>query len=113
VLRPNGKPVLKGSSSSTELERTANGSATGGVFTIGMAEAGRSITPDSAFQTSDLESERIAVYRAENGERIFSVAVASPSPTRQTFVLSPAGDQLAVLEGDEIDLYKIPAVPGR
>jgi hypothetical protein len=110
VLRPNGKPVLKGSSSSTELERTANGSATGGVFTIGMAEAGRSITPDSAFQTSDLQSERIAVYRADNGERVFSVAVASPAPSMQTFVLSPAGDQLAVLEGDEIDLYKIPAV---
>jgi hypothetical protein len=113
VLRPNGKPVLKGSSSSTELERTANGSATGGVFTISMAEAGRSITPDSAFQTSDLQSQRIAVYRAENGERIFSVAVASPAPTVQTFVLSPGGDQLAVLEGDEIDLYKIPAVHSR
>jgi len=113
VLRPNGKPVLKGSPSSTELERTANGSATGGLFTIAMAEAGRSITPDSAFQTSDLQSERIAVYRADNGERVFSVAVVSPAPTMQTFVLSPAGDQLAVLEGDELDLYQIPAVQSR
>jgi hypothetical protein len=108
VLRPNGKPVLKGPSSSTELERTANGSATGGAFTIGMAEAGKSISPDSAFQTSDLESEHIAVYRAENGERVFSVAVASPAPSVQTFVLSPSGDQLAVLEGDKIALYEIP-----
>jgi hypothetical protein len=78
-----------------------------------MAEAGRSITPDSAFQTSDLRSERIAVYRADDGERVFSVAVASPAPTMQTFVLSPAGDQLAVLEGDEIDLYEIPAGQSR
>jgi hypothetical protein len=110
VLRSNGRSVLKGSSSSTELERTANGSATGGAFTIGMAEAGKSISPDSAFQTSDLESERIAVYRAGNGERVFSVAVASPAPTVQTFVLSPSGDQLAVLEGDKIALYEIPGM---
>ena len=113
VLRPDGKPVLKGSSSSTELERIANGSATGGAFTIGMAEAGKSIAPDSAFQTSDLQSERIAVYRSENGEKIFSVAVPTPSPTAQTFVLSPSGDQLAVLEGDKIALYEIPGAQGR
>lgn len=113
VLRPSGKPVLKGASSSTELERTANGSAAGGAFTIGMAEAGKSIAPDSAFQTSDLQNERIAVYRAENGERIFSVAVATPAPTVQTFALSPAGDRLAVLEGDKIALYEIPGASGR
>ncbi|MGA7218390.1 MAG: hypothetical protein WBX38_08755 [Candidatus Sulfotelmatobacter sp.] len=112
VLRPSGKPVLKGSSSSTELERTASGSAAGGAFTIGMAEAGKSIAPDSAFQTSDLLNERIAVYRAENGQRVFSIAVAAPAPTVQTFVLSPAGDRLAVLEGDKIALYQIPGARG-
>jgi hypothetical protein len=113
VLRPNGKPVLKGWSPLAELEHTASGVVIGGAFTIGMAEAGKAIAADSAFRTSDLESERIAVYRAENGERIFSVTVPSPAPTVQTFVLSPAGDQLAVLQGDEIALYEIPAAGGR
>jgi hypothetical protein len=113
VLRPNGKPVLKGSSSSTELERTANGSANGGAFTIGTAEAGKSIAPDSAFQTSDLQSARIAVYRTDSGERVFSVAVATPAPTVQTFVLSPSGNQLAVLESDKIALYEIPGIQRR
>lgn len=113
VLRSDGKPVLKGWSSSLELEHTASGVATAGTFTIGMAEAAKSITADSAFRTSDLEKERIAVYRAENGERIFSVAIPSPSPSVQTFVLSPTGDQLAVLRGDEIAFYEIPNAGGR
>lgn len=113
VLRSDGKPVLKGWSSSAELEHTASGDASAGTFTIGMAEAAKSIVSDSAFRTSDLESERIAVYRAENGERIFAVAIPSPAPTVQTFVLSPAGDQLAVLQGDEIALYEIPTAGGR
>jgi hypothetical protein len=113
VLRSDGKPVLKGWSPSAELEHTASGVATAGTFTIGMAEAAKSIVADAAFRTSDLESERIAVYRTENGERIFSVAIPSPAPTVQTFVLSPEGDQLAVLEGEEIAFYKIPITGGR
>jgi len=113
VLRPDGKPVLKGWSSSTELQHTASGVATAGTFTVGMAEAAKSIAADSAFRTSDLECERIAVYRAENGERIFTVAIPSPVPTVQTFVLSPTGDQLAVLRGDEIALYEIPTAGRR
>jgi len=107
VLRPDGKAVLKGSSSSAELEPASNGSATGGAFAIGVAEAGKSIAPDSAFRTSDVQSERIAVYRAENGKRIFSVAIPSPAPTVQTFGLSPVCNQLAVVDGDTIELYKI------
>jgi hypothetical protein len=113
VLRSNGKPVLKGWSSLAELEHRASGDANGGTFTIGMAEAAKPIGADSAFQTSDLESERIAVYRTENGERMFAVAIPSPAPTVQTFVLSPAGDQLAVLQGDEIAFYTIPMTGGR
>jgi hypothetical protein len=113
VLRADGKPVLKGWSPSAQLEHTASGDATAGTFTIAMAEAAKSIPAEAAFRSSDLERERIAVYRAENGERIFAVAIPSPAPTVQTFVLSPAGDQLAVLQGDEIGLYEIPMAGGR
>jgi hypothetical protein len=109
VLRPDGKPVLKGLSTSAELEQMANGIATGGEFTIGMAEAAKSIAATSAFSAADLQSERIAVYRTENGERLFAVAVPSPAPTVQTFVLSPDGHQLAVLEGEQIAFYEMPS----
>jgi hypothetical protein len=107
VLRPDGKPVLKGSSPSAEFEQTATGIATGSAFTIGLAEA-KSMAANSAFSAVDLESERIAVYRTENGERMFAVAIPSPAPTVQTFVLSPDGDQLAVLAGDQIAFYAMP-----
>jgi hypothetical protein len=109
VLRPDGKPVLKGLSTSVDLEQMANGTATGSTFTIGMAEAAKSIAASSAFSAADLRSERIAVYRTENGERLFAVAIPSPVPTVQTFVLSPEGHQLAVLEGEQIAFYEMPS----
>jgi hypothetical protein len=113
VLRPNGKPILKGRSPSAELEHTASGAATGGSFAIGIAEAAKSIVPESAFRTSDIHNERIAIYRTENGERMFTVNVPAPVPTVQTFVLSPDGNQLAVLRGDQIAFYEMPTPGGR
>jgi hypothetical protein len=107
VLRPDGKPVLNGSSSSDELEQVASGAASGSAFTVGMAKAAKSIAFNTAFSSSDLESERIAVYRSDNGGKLFSLTVPSPAPTMQTFVLSPAGNQLAVLAGDQIAFYKV------
>jgi len=109
VVRPDGKPVLKGSSPMAELEQTAHGIATGSVFAIGLAEAAMSITADSPFRPADLESERIAVYRSDNGKRIFAVAVPSPVPAVQTFALSPDGNELAVLQSDQITFYQMPA----
>jgi hypothetical protein len=108
VLRPDGKPVLKGSSPSAELEQVANGIATGSAFTIGVAEVAKSVAANSAFSSSDLASERIAVYRSGNGERMFAVTVPAPVPTVQTFVLSPDGSQLAVLSGEQIAFYEMP-----
>jgi len=55
-----------------------------------------------------IESENIGVYRVENGRREFAVSIASPIPTLQTFVLSPEGDQLAVLKEDQIAFYTVP-----
>ncbi|MGH9529033.1 MAG: hypothetical protein ACRD2S_03840 [Terriglobales bacterium] len=105
MLRPDGKPVLKGWSPSQELEQTANGA--GGTFAVGVAKASRPIPPESIFRVTDLESENIGVYRVENGRREFSVSITSPLPTLQTFVISPNGDQLAVLKGQEIAFYAI------
>jgi hypothetical protein len=108
VLRPDGKPVLRGTSPVAEFEQTAAGVATANAFTIGMAEAAKSIVSDSAFHASDLASERIAVYRAENGGRVFALTITSPVPTVQTFVLSPDGSQLAVMSGEQIAFYEVP-----
>jgi hypothetical protein len=112
VIRPNGRPLLRGVSPSVELQQTVSGVAAGNSFAIGVAQTAKSMAANSAFQTSDLQSERIAVYRAENGERIFTVTIPSPEPTVQTFVLSPDGGQLAVLQKDQIAFYKVPTVRG-
>jgi hypothetical protein len=112
MLRFDGKPVLKGTSSSTELEQTANGIASSGAFTVGVAEAVKSMAASSAFTSADIASEHIAVYRAENGERIFAVAIPSPVTSVQTFALSPDGRQLVVLAGDQIAFYQVPASGG-
>jgi len=82
--------------------------AAGSAFTIGIAEAAKSVGTDAAFRTSDVADERIAVYRSDTGARIFAVTVPSPEPTVQTFGLSPDGGQLAVLAGDQIAFYSLP-----
>jgi len=105
VLRSNGKPVLKGWSSSAELEQRVSGTDAGNSFTVGVAVAVKSLNANSPFRVADIAAEHIAVYRVENGGRIFSLNIASPVPTVQSFVLSPYGEQLAVLHGDQIVIY--------
>jgi hypothetical protein len=106
MLRSDGKPVLKGWSPSAELEQTASGANS--AFAVGVTTAGKPLAAESLFRSTDLVSESIGVYRVENGLRKVTVSIASPIPTLQTFVLSPGGDQLAVLKGDQIAFYSVP-----
>ncbi|HST10973.1 MAG TPA: hypothetical protein VLL05_11400 [Terriglobales bacterium] len=109
VLRQDGKPILKGWSFSEEVEQRAVRGGTNDLFSIAIARASKSVSVGGALQNSDLESERVAVYRSQNGERLFSVTIPSPVPTVQTSALSPNGDQLAVLQSGQIALYHVPA----
>ncbi len=107
ILRPDGKPLLKGWSPSEEIEQMVISSGASDIFAVRVVKATRSIGRGSLFQTVDLESQQISVYRDENGKRVFAFRIAPPVPTKQTFVLSPHGDQLAVLAGDQISLYSL------
>jgi hypothetical protein len=109
VLRPYGKAMLKAWSPSAELEQTVGWSADSSYFAIAVTKAARALSSESTFRTSDLDSERVTVYRAENGARLFAVNIAFPVPTLQTFVLSEDGNQLAVLKADQISLYGVRA----
>jgi hypothetical protein len=106
VLRPDGKPVLKGWSATAELERRIAAPASD-FFSLGIAEAYKSLTPAAPFHATDLKSEHIAVYRSATGERMFSIIIPTPVPTVQTFTLSPGGSQLAVLQEGQIELYRV------
>jgi hypothetical protein len=109
VLRVDGRPMLKGSSSSAELEQTVI--ATSGALAIRIATATKPLAGNATYRSSDLEAEHIAVYRANDGRKVLAVGMPSPIPTLQTFALSPRGDQLAVLSQDQIAVYALPAEP--
>ena len=107
VLRRDGRPMLKGSSSAAELEQTAT--AAGGALAIRIAMATKPIAGNATYRSTDLMAEHINVYRASNGRRVLAVSTRSPVPSLQTFALSPGGDQLAVLSQDQIAVYALPA----
>jgi hypothetical protein len=109
VLHGDGKVVLKGWSTSSELEQTAGGNVGGNAFAIRIAEATQSRLLQSVFKPSDLKSARVTIYRANNGHRIFSIGLADPVPAVQTFAISPREDQVALLKASEIAFYRVPA----
>jgi hypothetical protein len=111
VLGSDGKPLLKGKSTSDELEQLASGSAAGENFAIGVAKVARPRMADDIFHATDLRSQYVGVYGVANGRRLLSVNVPTPLPTIQTFALSSDGSQLAVLEGDHISLYPLSSKP--
>jgi hypothetical protein len=107
MLTSEGKPVLKGRSPSEELGQLAEGRETSGLFAVAVTKASKSVAPNVAFRSNDLESEHIVLYRANNGQKVLAVNVASPIPTFQTFGISPSGDQLAVFKSGEIAFYSV------
>lgn len=109
ILHGDGTVVLKGWSSSSELEQAAGGNVGSNAFAIRIAEATQSRLLQTVFKPSDLKSARVAVYRATNGRRIFSIRLPDPVPAVQTFAISPREDQVAVLRADEIAFYRMSA----
>lgn len=103
-----GKVLLKGSSSSAELEHTVSGVAGGTLFLIGIAEASRSLPGVGLFHTSDLKSEHIALYAARTGKRLLALNVSPVLPAIQTFAMSPDEGEIAVLTTDQIAVYRVP-----
>lgn len=102
------KVLLKGSSSSAELEQTASGMEGGNLFLIGIAQAKQSLPWGTVFHMSDLKSERIVLYSTKTGQRIFAVNVSPVVPAVQMFAISPRADELAVLTTNRITVYRIP-----
>jgi hypothetical protein len=107
VLRGDGKVVLKGWSSSSELGQTAGGNVGRNAFAIRIVKAADSRSLQSVFKPSDLKSSHVAVYRATNGHHIFSIGVRDLVPAVQTFAISPREDQMAILKAGEIVFYRV------
>jgi hypothetical protein len=109
VLRPDGKLMLRGTAAPLQfgIEVAGNGSR----FALKSVKFAHDITGQD-FAGSDLESEEVRVYRAEDGKRLLSVIVTQPVTSRASYALSSDGSQLAVLSGAEIKLFAVPADSG-
>ena len=108
LLQLDGKLVLKGQSTSTQLGHTATSTEGSDVFALAISEVAKPLNASSPFDSSDLKQLRVGVYRVDNGKKITAATVTNPLPTVQTFALSPDSRHLAILENDQIVLYPLP-----
>ena len=109
VLSHEGKLLLRGASDPHELGHEAIGSRSSRRFAMKIVHAERSIFANTNFRNSELESEEVRVYRAEDGKRLLAVRVKEPPASHGGYALSPDGSQLAVLSGSEIQFFAVPA----
>lgn len=108
VLRPDGKVLLRGISESQEIGHEATGNHRSRRFAVKIVHAERSILPSTTFRSSELDSEEVRVYRADDGKRLLAVSVREPVASHGGYALSPDGSQLAVLSGSDIEFFPVP-----
>jgi hypothetical protein len=108
VLRPNGKPALKGDSTLNECGHAAEGSANLEDFVVKTVQSTLPVPPGALFRADDFSSEDLGVYRAKDGRRLLAARLSSPTSSRGGFALSPDGSELAVLTRDQIAIYSVP-----
>lgn len=108
VLRTNGKLVLKGDSTLSELGHGAEGIGKDS-FVVKTVQSTLPAPPGATFRADQFASEELRVYRAADGKRLLGVKVAAPTASQDGYALSPDGSQLAVLNRDSIAVYAVPA----
>jgi hypothetical protein len=109
MLRADGKQLLRGEAGSREVGQEAVGNNPSQRFAVKVVNAGRELSPGQEFKGTDLDSEEVRVYRAEDGKRLFAVRLEEPATSHSSYALSPDGSQLAVLSGTQIKFFSIPA----
>lgn len=108
VLRTNGKLVLKGNSTLSELGHGAEGIGKDS-FVVKTVQSTLPAPPGATFRADQFASEELHVYRAVDGKRLLGVRVAVPTASQDGYALSPDGSQLAVLNRDSIAVYAVPS----
>jgi hypothetical protein len=107
MLRLDGHPILNSHGSTADLEQAAS-SSNQADFTVRVVRANSAISRGHFFFKQDLKEQEISVYRTNDGKRLFFTIGPGISLAKQSFALSPAGAQLAVLSDLTISLYPIP-----
>jgi hypothetical protein len=109
MLRSDGKVLMRGTSEPLETGHEATGNHSSRRFAVKVVHSERSITAGTTFKSSDLDSELVRVYRADDGKRLLAVQVKDPVASHGGYALSPDGSQLAVLSGSEIQFFPVPS----
>jgi hypothetical protein len=105
VLRPDGKLMLRGTAAPLQFGIEVAGN--GHTFALKSVKTARDLE-SFEFDSTDLESQEVRVYRADDGKRLLSVIVPRPVASRTSYALSSDGAQLAVVSGAEIKLFAVP-----
>lgn len=106
IVRPDGKTLLKGNTSANSWLEGAEALAAKKVFAIGIVEATRPVNFDDGMYAWEFQKLAVSVYSSVNGRRLYATGPLKGTPDRQSFSLSQDGDQLAILNGEEISIYK-------
>jgi hypothetical protein len=113
VLRADGKVIVQGDSPAGEFGYSATGDGPLNEVILRTVESDQPLEPSEVFHPSDLKWERIRVYSAVDGKRVFSVRVSAPSPSVGGFAMAPDGRQMAVLTREQIAIYAVSAEAGK
>jgi len=108
LLRNDGKVVVQGDSPLLEVGYAASGDADLNEVMLKTVESA-DLLDAGIFHPSDLKSERVRVYSAANGKRLFTAQVPAPSPSQGGFAITPDGRQMAILTREQIVIYAVPA----
>jgi hypothetical protein len=108
ILRADGKVILQGQIPVQEIGYAALGNEQVKEVILKTVETAEPVEPGAVFHPGDLKSERLRVYSAVNGRRLFSVQVSAPVASVGGYAMAPDGRELAVLTRDEIAIYALP-----
>lgn len=106
ILRRDGKTLLKGSTASNGWLENADALSAKGVFAIGILEATRPIDFENGMYAREFQKLAISVYSSKTGQRLYATPSLRGTVDRQSFALSENGDRLAVLNGEDITMYR-------
>jgi hypothetical protein len=109
VLRADGKLLLRGEAGPREVGHGLTGNQEKERFALKVVHAVRELSPGIEFKRTELESEEVRVYRANDGKRLLAVRVNAPVASHDSYALSSDGTQLAVLSGSEIKFFAVPS----
>ncbi|WP_260737475.1 hypothetical protein [Tunturiibacter lichenicola] len=106
MLRLDGHAILTSHGSSQEIEQSSS-SSTQDDFAVRVVRAHYARSRGERFHKQDLKEQEVSVYRTSDGKRLFITNEPGVSLAEQSFALSPAGNQLAILSDATLSLYPV------